>query len=305
MRKPGEKLITLDGEERDLNENHFIIADSSRPLALAGVLGGLDSGVTESTNTIFIESAYFDPAAVRKTAKSFGLNTDSSYRFERGIDPEMVEFALTRAVNLIMKVADGEISSEIIDIYPEAIQPRQIEINFDEFNRFIGYNIPKEKSIEILKNLEIKILANNDINILLEVPRYRPDIERPVDIYEEILRVYGFDNIPIPDKVNYIPSNIDKNAPNKLKSKVSNYLANIGFNEIMNNSLVPSRMYAEEELKEAVYMLNPLSIDMDVMRMELTNSALESVAYNVNRKNTDLKFFEFGKTYTKKRRQLH
>lgn len=298
--KSGEKLTTLDGEDRDLSENHFIIADSTQPLALAGVLGGLESGVTESTSTIFIESAYFDPAVVRKTAKSFGLNTDASYRFERGTDPEMVGFALTRAVNLILEIAGGEINSEIIDIYPEAIEPRQIEINFDQFNRFIGYDIPKEKSIEILKNLEIKILANNDINILLEVPRYRPDIERPVDIYEEILRVYGFDNIPIPEKVNYIPSNIDKNAPNKLRSKISNYLANIGFNEIMNNSLVPSRMYAEEEIKNAVHLLNPLSIDMDVMRMELTNSALESIAYNLNRKNTDLKFFEFGKTYIKK-----
>lgn len=298
--KSGEKLTTLDGEDRDLSKNHFIIADSTQPLALAGVLGGLESGVTESTSTIFIESAYFDPAVVRKTAKSFGLNTDASYRFERGTDPEMVDFALTRAVNLILEIAGGEINSEIIDIYPEAIEPRQIEINFDQFNRFIGYEIPKEKSIEILKNLEIKILANNDINILLEVPRYRPDIERPVDIYEEILRVYGFDNIPIPEKVNYIPSNIDKNAPNKLRSKISNYLANIGFNEIMNNSLVPSRMYAEEEIKNAVHLLNPLSIDMDVMRMEMTNSALESVAYNLNRKNTDLKFFEFGKTYIKK-----
>lgn len=298
--KSGEKLTTLDGEDRDLSENHFIIADSTQPLALAGVLGGLESGVTESTSTIFIESAYFDPAVVRKTAKSFGLNTDASYRFERGTDPEMVGFALTRAVNLILEIAGGEINSEIIDIYPEAIEPRQIEINFDQFNRFIGYDIPKEKSIEILKNLEIKILANNDINILLEVPRYRPDIERPVDIYEEILRVYGFDNIPIPEKVNYIPSNINKNAPNKLRSKISNYLANIGFNEIMNNSLVPSRMYAEEEIKNAVHLLNPLSIDMDVMRMELTNSALESIAYNLNRKNTDLKFFEFGKTYIKK-----
>ena len=298
--KSGEKLTTLDGEDRDLSENHFIIADSTQPLALAGVLGGLESGVTESTSTIFIESAYFDPAVVRKTAKSFGLNTDASYRFERGTDPEMVGFALTRAVNLILEIAGGEINSEIIDIYPEAIEPRQIEINFDQFNRFIGYDIPKEKSIEILKNLEIKILANNDINILLEVPRYRPDIEKPVDIYDEILRVYGFDNIPIPEKVNYIPSNINKNAPNKLRSKISNYLANIGFNEIMNNSLVPSRMYAEEEIKNAVHLLNPLSIDMDVMRMELTNSALESVAYNLNRKNTDLKFFEFGKTYIKK-----
>lgn len=295
----GEKLTTLDGVERELDERHFIIADKAKPLALAGVFGGLDSGVSESTHSVFIESAFFDPATVRKTAKSFGLNTDASYRFERGTDPEMVQYALIRAVNLIQELAGGEISSEIVDVYPEALEPRQIEIKFDAFNTFIGYEIPKEKAIEILQRLEIKILANNDINVLLEVPRYRPDIERPVDIYEEILRIYGFDNIPIPEKVNYIPSNIDKYAPHKLKTKISNYLSNIGFSEIMNNSLVPSRIYSEEQLEEAVHILNPLSSDMNVMRMELTHSALSSVAYNINRKNTNLKFYEFGKTYFK------
>ncbi|MEN8697586.1 MAG: phenylalanine--tRNA ligase subunit beta [Bacteroidia bacterium] len=295
----GEKLTTLDEVERELNENHLIISDEKKPVALAGVLGGLHSGVTTDTVNIFIESAYFNPAAVRKTAKSFGLNTDSSYRFERGVDPEMVNFALIRAVNLVLKEAGGEIASEVVDIYPEAIEPLQIEIKLDEFNKFIGHEIPEERAVEILQSLEIKISRNNDGNLFLEVPRYRPDVERPVDVYEEILRVYGFNNIPIPEKVNFQPSVIDNNAPNKVKAKISNYLANIGFNEIMNNSLIASKLYSEEDLVRAVYMLNPLSNDMNVLRMDLVNSALSSVAYNVNRKNADLKFFEFGKVYFK------
>jgi len=298
--KNGEKLTTLDEVERELTPDHLVIADADKPLALAGVLGGLDSGVSNTTSTIFIESAYFDPAAVRKTAKSFGLNTDSSYRFERGTDPEMVIFGLTRAVNLILEEAGGEIASEVVDVYPDVLEPKQIEIKLDDLNRFVGHDIPEEDALRILQSLEIKIKANNNRNLFLEVPRYRPDVERPVDIYEEILRVYGFDSIPIPQKVNYIPSVIPKDAPNKIKTKVSDYLSSIGFNEIMNNSLVPSKHYTEEQLTEAVYMLNPLSQDMNVMRMELVNSALSSVAYNVNRKNSNLKFYEFGKTYFKR-----
>jgi phenylalanyl-tRNA synthetase beta chain len=298
--KQGEKLTTLDEVERELTEKHLIIADADKPLALAGVLGGIDSGVTSSTSTIFIESAYFNPAAVRKTAKSFGLNTDSSYRFERGTDPEMVTFALTRAVNLILKEAGGEVASEVVDVYPEIIEPLQIEIKLDELNKFVGHEIPEDDALRILQSLEIKIKANNNRNLFLEVPRYRPDVERPVDIYEEILRVYGFDSIPIPQKVNYVPSVIAKDSPNKIKTKVSEYLSSIGFNEIMNNSLVASKLYSDEQLTEAVYMLNPLSQDMNVMRMELVNSALSSVAYNVNRKNSNLKFYEFGKTYFKR-----
>jgi phenylalanyl-tRNA synthetase beta chain len=296
----GEKLTTLDEEERSLHAHNLVICDETKPLALGGVLGGFDSGVSENTKSIFIESAYFNPSSIRKTAKGFGLNTDSSYRFERGTDPEIVIYALQRAVNLIMEIAGGEVTSEIVDVYPEQIEPVQIEIKLDELNTFIGYEVPKESAVEILQSLEIKILANNNQNLLLEVPKYRPDVERPVDIYEEIIRIYGFDNVPIPQKVNYVPSIISNKAPNKLQAKISNYLADIGFNEIMNNSLVSSKLYNEEQLNNAIYMLNPLSNDMDVMRMELLNSALESVAYNINRKNQNLKFFEFGNTYFKK-----
>lgn len=296
----GEKLTTLDEIERELDSHHFILADEQKPLALAGVLGGMYSGVTKQTHTIFIESAYFSPSAVRKTAKSFALNTDSSYRFERGVDPELINFALVRAVNLILAEAGGEIVSEVVDIYPEALEPFQIAVKLSELNNFVGHDIPEDRATEILQRLEIKILRNNDGNLFLEVPRYRPDVTRAVDVYEEILRVYGFDNIPIPQKVNYIPSVINKNAPNKLKTKISNYLSSVGFNEIMNNSLVASKLYTSEELVHSVQMLNPLSQDMSVMRMEMVNSALSSVAYNVNRKNMNLKFFEFGKIYFKR-----
>lgn len=293
----GETLETLDEVKRELNSNHLIIADANKPVALAGVLGGLHSGVTDSTSNIFIESAYFDPAAVRKTAKSFGLNTDASYRFERGTDPEMVNYALIRAVNLILEEAGGEISSEVVDVYPDTLEPAQVELNLDKFNAFIGHEIPKEDTLRILQSLEIKVLANNGVNLLVEVPRYRPDVLRPVDVYEEILRIYGFDNIPIPEKVNYIPSVIDKNAPNKITTKISEYLSAIGFNEILNNSQVPSRYYTDEQLSNGVALANPLSEDMDVMRMELVNSVLSTITYNVNRKNADLKFYEFGKIY--------
>lgn len=297
--RKGEKLTTLDGVERELESHHFILSDEQRPLALAGVLGGIDSGVTEQTHTIFIESAYFDPTTVRKTAKSFGLNTDASYRFERGVDPELVNFALVRAVNIVLAEAGGEIVSEVVDIYPETLDSFQIALKLSDLNAFVGHDIPEEKATDILQSLEIKILRNNDGNLFVEVPRYRPDVTRAVDVYEEILRIYGFDNIPIQQKVNYIPSVINKNAPNKLKAKISDYLSSIGFNEIMNNSLVASKLYAPEQLAQAVQMLNPLSQDMSVMRMEMVNSALSSVAYNVNRKNMNLKFYEFGKVYFK------
>lgn len=295
----GEKITTLDEVERELNDANLVICDSEKPMALAGIFGGLHSGVTKSTKNIFIESAYFNSKSIRKTAKQFGLNTDSSYRFERGTDPEMVIYALQRAVNLVMEEANGEIASEIIDIYPELVPPYQIEIDLDNLNAFVGHEIPKERATEILQNLEIKILANNGQKLFLEVPKYRPDVERPVDVYEEILRVFGFDNIPIPKKVNYIPSVISNQAPNALQSKISEYLSSIGFNETLNNSLVTSKLYNDAQLNSAVRVMNPLSNDMDVMRMDLLNSALQSVAYNINRKNAAVKFYEFGKTYFK------
>lgn len=295
--RDGESLITLDEQERKLNANHLVICDQNKPIALAGILGGLHSGVSETTKTIFIESAYFNPVSIRKTAKDFGLNTDSSYRFERGADPNITETALRRVVNLIQDIAHGEPSSELIDIYPNPIADKEIALNLEDLNRFAGHMIQKDEVITILQNLEIKIIANNSDHLLLHVPPYRPDVDRPVDIYEEILRIYGFDNIPIPEKVHYRASVIDPNAPNLLQRKISDYLADIGFNEIMCNSLTTSSYYSADELAHSIPMLNPLSQEMGIMRMDLIHSGLESVAYNINRKNEDLKFFEFGKTY--------
>lgn len=294
-----EKLTTLDEQELHLSEDDLVICDTEKPLALAGVMGGLNSGVTNSTTRVFIESAYFNPSTVRKTAKKFGFNTDSSYRFERGTDPEIVPYALKRAANLIVELAQADVASDEEDLYPEILEPKQVELNFEALNEFIGHEIPKDEAISILQLLEIKVVANNGNKVMVEVPRYRTDVERPVDVYEELLRVYGFDNIPISPKVNYIPSIISNQAPNKIQSKIANYLASIGFNEIMNNSLVPSKWYSEEQLQKSIQMLNPLSQDMDTMRMDLLHSGLEAVAYNVNRKNNDVKFFEFGKVYFK------
>jgi phenylalanyl-tRNA synthetase beta chain len=297
--KNEEKLVTLDEQKLELTSDDLVICDAEKPLALAGVMGGLDSGVTESTTRIFIESAYFDSAVIRKTAKKFGFNTDSSYRFERGTDPEIVPYALKRAANLVVDLATADVASDTEDVYPELLEPKQVELNFEALNAFIGHEIPKEDAISILQLLEIKVVANNGNKVMVEVPRYRPDVERPVDVYEELLRIYGFDNVPISPKVNYIPSVISNLAPNKIQSKIANYLASIGFNEIMNNSLVPSKWYSEDQLQKSVAMLNPLSQDMNTMRMDLLNSGLEAVSYNINRKNNDLKFFEFGKVYFK------
>lgn len=295
----GEKLVTLDDEERELEDFNLVICDANKPMALAGILGGLHSGVSEKTKNVFIEVAYFDPAAIRQTAKHFALNTDASYRFERGTDPNITNYALNRVVNMIQDIAGGEVASEVVDLYPNPIPDHEISINLLDLNKFTGHEIPKDDVITILQNLEIHIAANNGDNLMLKVPPYRPDVLRPVDIYEEILRIYGFDNIPIPSKVNYIPSVISDKAANKVQKEISNFLAAQGMYEAMNNSLVPSANYSEKQLEMAVKMLNPLSNEMDVMRQDLLHSALESLSYNINRKITDIKIFEFGKTYRK------
>lgn len=293
----GEKLLCLDQEDRILEDFNLVICDANKPMALAGILGGLYSGVSTKTKNVFIEVAYFDPSSIRKTAKHFGLNTEASYRFERGTDPNITGYALNRVVNLIQTIAGGDVASEIVDVYPNPIPDHEIAINLIELNKFTGHPIPKDAVIGILQNLEIHIAANNGDNLMLKVPHYRLDVLRPVDIYEEILRIYGFDNIPIPKKVNYVPSIIDEHSPNKLQTTISQYLASIGMFEIMSNSLSSSAYYSDEELAMSVKMLNPLSSEMDIMRMNLLHSTLEAVSYNLNRKNADLKFFEFGKTY--------
>ena len=298
----GTKFTTLDEVERKLSAEDIMICDAdSNPLCIAGVFGGLDSGVTEKTTSIFLESAYFNPVSVRKTAKRHALNTDASFRFERGIDISMTEYALKRAALLIEEYAGGKLASDVSDFYPEKIEDFQVFLSYENAYRLIGQEIPKETIKNILASLEIKINSETEGGLGLTIPSYRTDVQREADIIEEILRVYGYNNIEFSHKLNTSIS-FDSNKETKIENIVANQLSALGFNETMANSLTKPE-YAElsENINaEAnVEMLNPLSKDLKVMRQSLLFSGLESVAYNINRKNSSLQFYEFGKTYHK------
>ncbi len=296
----GTKFTTLDEVERELHEEDLMICDAVKPLCIAGVFGGLNSGVTENTTSIFLESAYFNPVSVRKTAKRHGLNTDASFRFERGIDPNITEYALKRAALLIQELAGGNISSEIIDLYPKKIEDFQVFLSFDNTTKLIGEELPQETIKSILTSLDIKINSITEKGIGLTIPAYRNDVQREVDIIEEILRVYGYNNISFTQKLNASISNIDKFSDHNVQNTISNQLVGRGFNEMLANSLT-TQDYIDlsEQLKAEhnVEMLNPLSNDLAVLRQSMLFSGLEAVSYNINRKRSDLKLFEFGKTY--------
>jgi len=298
--KSGTKFTTLDEVERELHKDDLMICDADKPMCIAGVFGGIHSGVTEATTSIFLESAYFDPISIRKTAKRHGLNTDASFRFERGIDPNITEYALKRAALLIMEVAGGEITSDIFDSYPTKIEDNEVRLSFENAKKLIGQEIPKETIKSILSSLEIKVNSVTETGLGLLVPAYRNDVTREADVIEEILRVYGYNNIETTEKLNASISNSNKFEDYKLRNVIGDQLVAQGFIEIMANSLTTAN-YAElsEQLKEEhnVIMLNPLSQDLGVMRQSLLFSGLEAVAYNINRKRSDLKLFEFGKTY--------
>jgi len=296
----GTKFITLDGVERTLHEDDLMICDSTKPLCIAGVFGGIDSGVSDNTTKIFLESAYFNPISVRKTAKRHALNTDASFRFERGIDPNITEYALKRAALLIQEVAGGEITSDVSDSYFNKIEDFQVHITFDKVTKLIGQEIPKETIKSILSSLEIKVNNITETGLGLTIPAYRNDVQRETDVIEEILRVYGYNNIKTTTKLNASISNSSKFEDYKLQNVIGNQLVAQGFYEIMANSLTtPNYITLSEQLKEAhnITMLNPLSKDLSVMRQSLLFSGLEAVSYNINRRRGDLKFFEFGKTY--------
>ncbi|WAC02110.1 phenylalanine--tRNA ligase subunit beta [Lacinutrix neustonica] len=298
--KKGTKFTTLDGIERTLHEDDLMICDAEKPLCIAGVFGGIHSGVTENTVNIFLESAYFNPVSVRKTAKRHALNTDASFRFERGIDPNITEYALKRAALLIQDIAGGEITSDIFDAYPTKIEDFQVHISFDKVTKLIGQEIPKETIKSILWSLEIKVNNVTETGLGLTIPAYRNDVQREADVIEEILRVYGYNNIETTTKLNASISNASKFEDYKLQNIVGNQFVAQGFYEIMANSLTsPNYIALSEQLKEEhnVSMLNPLSNDLSVMRQSLLFSGLEAISYNINRRKTDLKFFEFGKTY--------
>mgnify|MGYP000079562860 FL=1 len=298
----GTKFTTLDEVERELSSEDIMICDAdSNPLCIGGVFGGLKSGVTENTTSIFLESAYFNPVSVRKTAKRHALNTDASFRFERGIDINLTKYALKRAALLIEEYAGGKLASDISDFYPEKIEDFQVFLSYESAYRLIGQEIPKETIKNILASLEIKINSETAGGLGLTIPSYRTDVQREADIIEEILRVYGYNNIEFSHKLNTSIS-FDSNKQTKIENIVANQLSALGFNETMANSLTkPEYSNLSDSINEEanVEMLNPLSNDLKVMRQSLLFSGLESVAYNINRKNSALQFYEFGKTYHK------
>lgn len=291
----GTKFTTLDGLERELHEDDLMICSENRPLCIAGVLGGLDSGVSDNTTQVFLESAYFNPVSVRKTAKRHTINTDSSFRFERGIDIEFTEYALKRTAILINQLAGGTITSDVVDEYPVKFEESQVVLNFDKITKMIGQEIPRETIKSILTSLDIKINNVTEAGIGVIIPSYRVDVTREADLVEEILRVYGYNNIDFSKKITTSLIFSDKINLHQIENLVANQLISQGFYEMMNNSLTTPEH--NKEVKDMVTMLNPLSQELSVMRTSMLYQALESIAFNSNRKQHDCKFFEFGKTY--------
>ena len=300
--KEGEKFVTLDGVERTLNAADLMICNAEEPMCIAGVLGGLDSGVTETTTDIFLESACFHPTCVRKTARRQALNTDASFRFERGVDPNGAVYALKLAAMLIKEVAGGEICGPLFDAYPEPVAPYPVELQHSYVCGLIGKDLELDTVKTILKGLEIEIVKEEDETLSLLVPTYRVDVQRPCDVVEEILRVYGYNNIEIGTTVH---SSLSKKGvidfKNDHQTLISEQLTAIGFNEILNNSLTAQAYYEGLESYPAdrcVKLLNPLSNDLNVVRQTLLFGGLESIAHNINRKRDSLSFYEFGNCYS-------
>lgn len=292
----GTKFKTLDGVERSLNGSEIIIKDGSQnPMCIAGVFGGADSGVTSETTKIVLESAYFNPVAIRKAAKFHGLNTDASFRFERGVDVKLARKILFKAVEMISEIANGNLVGEILEFYPEEIENNYVVFRYSKLDQILGVKIHREKVKSILKYLEIEILNEINDGLELSVPNYRADVTREIDVIEEILRIYGYNKIDLPEKFSFSPVSLNLDDQDALENSWARSLQSQGFNEVMNNSL---RSVKDET--EAVKLLNPLSGDLAFMRKSLLEGLLENAAYNINRKNADLKFFELGKIYHKR-----
>ena len=296
----GTKFVTLDGVERSLNENDLMICNTTDGMCIGGVFGGLTSGVKDSTTNIFLESACFDPVFIRKTARRHGLNTDASFRFERGTDPNGVIYALKRAAMLIKEVGGGTISSEIVDIYPEPIADFKVDMSFANIKRLIGKELGKETIKNILASLEISIENETENGLSLLVPPYRVDVKREADVIEEILRIYGYNNVEIPTQVNASLQTAEKPDPNQVRNLVAEMLTAQGFNEIWSNSLTKAGYYeglSQYSDAQTVKLLNPLSADLNGMRQTLLFGGLECVAFNANRQNKNLRMYEFGNCY--------
>ena len=298
----GTKFTTLDEVERELDSNDLMICNSKAGMCMAGVFGGLKSGVSSKTRNIFLESACFNPVFIRKTSKRHGLNTDSSFRFERGSDPNITVYALKRAAMLIKEIAGGVISSDIVDIYPKLVNDFPVNVSYKNIDRLIGNIIDRDTIKHIIKSLEIVITNETDDGLSLLVPTYRVDVKREADIIEEILRIYGYNFVTTGKHVNSTITHYNKPDEHKTRNLIAEHLSSNGFNEIMSNSLTKRDYYTGLEIFNPALMvpiLNPLSNDLNVMRQSLLFGGLESIAYNSNRKNSDLKLYEFGACYFK------
>ncbi|TFU93732.1 phenylalanine--tRNA ligase subunit beta [Barnesiella sp. WM24] len=295
-------FTTLDGVERKLDERDLMICNAEKPMCIAGVFGGLDSGVTESTTSIFLESAYFNPTSIRKTARRHGLSTDASFRYERGTDPNATMYCLKLAAILVKELAGGEICGEPIDIYPAEIKPYEVNLRYDYLNALVGKEIPTAQVDAIVKSLEMEIVSQSDEAIDLRVPTYRVDVQRPCDVVEDVLRIYGYNNIEFSRNLRASLSfKTVTDSSNELRELISNQLTATGFNEILNNSLTAESYYEglTDEHHAPVKLLNPLSNDLNVMRMSLLFGGLEVIEHNVNRRDADLMLYEFGKVYSR------
>ena len=297
----GDKFVTLDGVERTLTSHDLMICNAEEPMCIAGVFGGLDSGVTEHTTDVFLESATFHPSWIRKSARRFGLNTDASFRYERGLDPNVTLYILKYAALLIKELAGGKIVGAIQDIYPEMVNPYTVEVSYEKINSLIGKNIPVETVKSIVSSLEMEIVSETEAGLTLHVPVYRIDVQRDVDVIEDILRIYGYNNVEFSDNVK---SNLSyqtlTDRSYKLQNIVSEQLCGAGFNEIMNNSLTRSAYYeglSTYLVSHCVMLMNPLSADLNCMRQSLLFGGLESIEHNSKRKNGNIRFFEFGNCY--------
>ncbi len=298
--KAGEKFVTLDGVEREMNERDLMIANTEEAMCIAGVFGGLKSGVTEKTKNVFLESAYFDPVTIRKTSRRHQLQTDASFRYERGCDPNNTLYVLQRAALLIQELAGGEIAMNIVDTVNGDFKPWDVTIDINRVNSLIGKAIGEDTIETILRALEINIVTKLGDSWQLEVPRYRVDVQRECDVVEDILRIYGYDNVEFPEKLNTSLAYGVKPDPEKLRRRIAEQLTAQGFNEILNNSLTKVSYYeplTQLTLDTCVKIMNPLSQDLGVMRQTLLFGGMESIARNANRKNADLKFYEFGNCY--------
>ena len=298
----GTRFTTLDGVERTLSEADLMICDAEKPMCIAGVSGGMDSGVTESTKSVFIESAWFNPTRVRRTARRHGLSTDASFRYERGTDPSVTVYAARLAAVLIRELAGGEFCGDVDDIYPDPVAPAEFDFSLGYCFRLIGKELPRDLVTGILRSLDIDVTSTADPDVLrLTVPTYRVDVTRPCDVVEEILRIYGYNNVEVGDEARVsLSQRTDVDFSYDLRQLVSAQLTGQGYCEILNNSLTSQAYYAESEkypLQSCVTLMNPLSGDLSVMRQTLLYGGLETISHNVNRRSADLRLYEFGNIY--------